>query len=78
MQHYESLVQKLGYVPSGHGFKKLTENYTHWITFYDDVLQMYGYFSEDVDFNKEYDTGMVTITSNQLEQLIEIFTTNHN
>lgn len=78
MKAYESLAIKMGYVPSGAGLKKETNETTHWITLFDDCLQMYGYESGWDEYESCYDTGIIKITSNQLETLIEIFTTNHN
>ena len=38
-----------GYVKKGYGYTKVTKENTHWITFFDNSLQMYAYFSEDED-----------------------------
>lgn len=39
---------------------------------------MYAYFSEDEDFDKIYDTGIVKVSDSELETLIKIFTKNHD
>jgi hypothetical protein len=67
-----------GYVKKGYGYTKVTKENTHWITFFDNSLQMYGYFTEDEDFDKVYDTGIVNVSDSELETLIKIFTTNYD
>lgn len=67
-----------GYVKKGYGYTKVTKENTHWITFFDNSLQMYAYFSEDEDFDKIYDTGIVKVSDSELETLIKIFTKNHD
>lgn len=69
-----------GYEKSGYGYKKVTENNTHWVTLFekDGLIQMYAYFTEDEEFEKIYDTGMIeNVTEGQLKVLIEVLVNNH-
>lgn len=68
------------YVKEGYGYKKITKDNTHWITFFekDNTLQMYAYFTEDNEFEKIYDTGIIKVSEQELQTLINILNTNHN
>jgi hypothetical protein len=71
------MLKSLGYVPSGPRFMKFTESMVHQIFLFEDGLELYGFPIGNTD-EVVYTTGIINPTSNQLEQLIEIFTTNHN
>lgn len=66
-----------GYVQVGYGYKKVTEENTHWITLFDNNLQMYAYFTEDSEFDKIYDTGIIEVSVDELKTLIKILNYNH-
>ncbi len=67
-----------GYVESGNGYKRVSEAYTHWITlFANGALQMYSYFREDPEGDKEYDTGIIYVSIDELQTLINIFKNNY-
>jgi len=77
----EEIILKNGYVKEGYGYKKLSNENTHWITLFgppsledSKQLQMYAYFSEDESFEKVYDTGIIIVDKEQLNTLINIFT----
>ncbi len=77
MTNEETALQN-GYIKKDYGYVKLTEENTHWITlFKSERLQMYAYFTEDEDFDKIYDTGILDISSEKLRTLIQIFNSNH-
>lgn len=72
------IIDKNGYVESGYGYKRVSETYTHWITLFSSGgLQMYSYFTEDPEGEKEYDTGIITVSEDELQTLIKIFKKNY-
>ena len=78
MKNKVDIITSNGYKEESYGYKKVTENNTHWITLFDnDSLQMYAYFTEDSDGEKEYDTGIVNVSGDELETLIKILVSNH-
>lgn len=78
MKNKVDIITSNGYKEEGYGYKKVTENNTHWITLFDnDSLQMYAYFTEDSECEKEYDTGIVNVSSDELEILIKVLVSNH-
>jgi len=66
------LLKSKGYTPKGYGYTKVIGENTHWVTLYDNSIQMYGYFTEDPEFEKDYDSGMVSPTIDQLSTLIDV------
>jgi hypothetical protein len=73
------IVLKAGYVKSGFGYKKQTEENTHWITLFENgKIQMYAFFSEDEECDKIYDTGIIEIFSDYLQVFIEVLIRNHS
>jgi hypothetical protein len=78
MKNKVDIITSNGYEKERNGYKRVTENNTHWITlFSDNSLQMYAYFTEDSDREKEYDTGIVNVSGDELETLIKILVSNH-
>jgi hypothetical protein len=87
MKNKVDIITSNGYKKEGYGlldaaliskYKKVTENNTHWITLLDnDSLQMYAYFTEDSECEKEYDTGIVNVSGDELEILIKVLVNNH-
>ena len=71
-----------GYIKKGFGYYKETNVgdkdgeciVSHWITLFKDEkeLQMYSYYKEDPECDKEYDTGIVEVNESQLQVLIDI------
>lgn len=75
----DKVIVSNGYIQKGYRYKKVTKNNTHWITlFIDKSLQMYAYFSEDPELEKIYDTGIIEVSKEELETLINILIKNHN
>jgi len=70
------------YKKEGYGYKKVTKENTHWITFFTangkTSLQMYAYFTEDPEMEKVYDTGIIRLTEDQLGIFINVLLENHN
>jgi hypothetical protein len=66
-----------GYIQEGYGYKKVTEENTHWITLFGDNLQMYAYFTEDNECEKIYDTGIIEVSVDELQTLIRVLNHNH-
>ena len=68
-----------GYVKKDYGYRKVTENNTHWITLFGEgEFQMYAYYTEDIGMEKVYDTGVIDIASPaELETLIKVLVSNH-
>lgn len=77
MKNIVDIITSNGYKEEGYGYKKVTENNTHWITLFDDSLQMYSYFTEDSECEKEYDTGIVSVSGDELQTLIKVLVSNH-
>lgn len=76
------IVEKRGYKKRGFGYRKISIGdewleLIHWITIFDDEisLQMYCY---SVDDEKLYDTGVIEVTEDELEILINIIERNHH
>lgn len=69
-----------GYKKKAFGYFKVTKENTHWINFFDDgAFQMYAYWSEDPEFDKIYDTGIIREAGRiDLQFLITLFTSNHD
>ncbi len=67
------------YHPHGHGWRKITETKTHWVTsFANGTLQMYGYMTDDEEMEKEYDTGYIIVPNKQAMQiLVNVLTADH-
>ena len=68
-----------GYVKKDYGYRKVTENNTHWITLFGEgEFQMYAYYTEGIGMEKVYDTGVIDIASpDELETLIKVLVSNH-
>ena len=67
------------YLKSGYGYKKITNDKTHWITFFsNDQFQMYGYYTDDSSMEKIYDTGIIHTTETEIQILIDIFTVSNS
>ena len=77
MENKVDVITSMGYKKEGYGYKRVTDNNTHWITLFDDVLQMYSYYTEYPEGEKEYDTGMVKVSNNELRTLINVLVNNH-
>lgn len=77
-KEFTEVLEENKFVPEGYGFKRVTKENTHWITFFEDKLQMYGYFTLDPECDKIYDSGIVKVVPARLQILISIFTSNHN
>jgi len=77
MENKVDIITSNGYKKQGYGYKKVTDDNTHWITLYGDLIQMYAYFTEDEEREKVYDTGMVKVSNNELETLINVLVNNH-
>lgn len=71
-------IEMSGYKKSGYGYKLVTTENTHWITVFQDCLQMYAYFTEDPECEKIYDTGNIKIDTLSLSYFINVLTKNHN
>lgn len=84
MRHaiFYAALARLGYKKVEYGYRYISENYTHWITIFDDKdkisLQMYAYSNHDLedDKTKDYDTGNITIPTTQVFDLIQMFKEN--
>lgn len=74
----EVVVISNGYTKMGFGYKKVARYNTHWITLFEDRLQMYAYHNDDVNDEKVYDTGIISIGPTNLGRLISIFLNSHN
>ena len=72
------LITSNEYTPKGYGYIRQTKESTHWITLFDDSLQMYAYYTGDEECEKIYDTGVVKLSSSELQTLIDIFIHNHD
>ena len=73
------ILLKRGYIKESYGYKKVTENNTHWITMFEEnKLQMYAYYSEDSEFEKIYCTNVIdNIDSLTLDILIDVLVNNN-
>ena len=69
-----------GYAKKSYGYTKQTKENTHWITlFNNNKFQMYAYSTEDCEFDKIYDSGIIgNASKEQLQQLIEVLVKNHS
>lgn len=76
----EKYISQFGYKPKGYGYTRISDIVTHWITFFENnQVQLYGYFTQgDGDFESVYDTGVISVTPEQLISLILIFSKSHN
>lgn len=77
MDKHIPMILSAGYAKKFFGYRKVTENYSHWITLFDESLQMYGYHTDDPEMEKVYDTGMITVESDNLNCLIDIWSENY-
>jgi hypothetical protein len=76
---FTNIIIANGYLPEGYGFKKVTGEYTHWITtFAENEVQLYNYLTTDKDFESTYNTGVITVTEAQLDILIKLFLSKQN
>jgi len=66
-----------GYTKHFYGYRKITNEHTHWITLFTETIQMYGYRTDDEDMDKVYDTGMVKVDNRQLQHLIDVWLLNY-
>lgn len=73
--YYDIVIQN-GYKKHGYGYKKVIGSTCHWVSLYDTQLQMYAYDQDDVDLEKVYDTGPLTVSQEDFKSLIRILTTN--
>lgn len=77
---FVSVVLANGYEKKWDGYRKVTKNNTHWITFYildADEFKMYAYDSKDSEVEKIYDTGIIKTSESELQTLINILLINH-
>lgn len=77
-ENIKNIILSNGYIKEGFGYKRITVENTHWITLFDNCLQIYAYFTEDEECNKIYDTGIVSISGPELQIFIKVLTFNHN
>lgn len=82
-KEFAEVLNENNFVLEGYGYKKVTKENTHWITFFENGLQMYGFNTYENKFfdpscEKVYDTGIIKIIPGRLQILISIFTSNHN
>ena len=71
------VINSNGYTKHFYGYRKITDNYVHWITLYSEAIQMYGYLNIEEDADKSYDTGIINVDNEQLKQLINIWSLNY-
>jgi len=72
-------ITQFGYKPKGYGHVRLSNTITHWITFFENnQIQMYAYLTDDDTFEKVYDTGVISVTPQQLLSLMLVFSKSHN
>lgn len=71
------VVHSNGYTKHFHGYRKITENYTHWITLYVDNIDMYCYRTDDKNMENVYLIGMFKVDEKKLQVLIDIFSDNY-
>lgn len=62
----------VGFEKKGHGLKLVTTNNTHWVSIIGDKIQNYAYFSEDSEFEKIYDSGLITVTDVNTGKVIDL------
>jgi hypothetical protein len=62
-----------GYTKHFYGYRRVINEHTHWITFFTETIQMFGYRTDDENMDKVYDTGMVKVDNKQLQQLIDVW-----
>lgn len=57
-----NLASRHGYQREGHGYKRVTELFTHWISDLSssDSIQLYSYYTTDSEFEKQYDSGVLS------------------
>lgn len=72
-KNHLEIVLENGYVQSGYGYRKIIGSIHHWITFYPPKIQMYAYDPENPEDEKEYDSGLVELSEENLETFIKIF-----
>jgi S-adenosylmethionine:diacylglycerol 3-amino-3-carboxypropyl transferase len=73
------VVKSNGYEKSGYGYKKITEENTHWITLFGSGgAQLYAYFTEDPDMNDAYNTQVLNkVSPEELQTLINVLVSNN-
>ena len=68
------LILSKGFAKKGYGYTRVGKKITHWVTLFEDSLQSYGYYTDDEEFEKTYDSGMTYgITVDQLSTLLDVF-----
>lgn len=74
------IITSHGYKKEEYGYKKVSVNYTHWITLFGEgEMQMYAYCTDDEDLEKVYDTGILDVVMrSELTVLINVFHYNHD
>jgi hypothetical protein len=81
MNTLDLLMKANGYWKMQVGYRKIVGEYEHFVTpISDSKYQIWGYCDEyryDMYDEKAYDTGIVTLTIDQLEMLITIFLRDH-
>lgn len=77
MNNLLEVVNLNGYTKHFYGYRKITNKHTHWITFFSESIQMYGYSTDDEDMDKVYDTGMIKVDNSQLQLLINVWLFNY-
>lgn len=74
----KELFLELGYEPNGYGFKKVTENITHWVTVYSSAgTEAYAYYTSDPQGDLIYTTGIMKATPNQVEGVLKVLLSSH-
>lgn len=71
---YFKIVTQNGYKKQEYGYKKVIGSICHWVSLYDTQIQMYAYHKDDVDLEKVYDTGLLTVSQDDFKSLIRILT----
>jgi len=78
-----AVLMNMGYKKKAHGYQKLTDNTTHWVTLFDTSMQIWGFPTEaehNDEVGKTYDTGTVaynTFTPALFRNVIDLFLINH-
>lgn len=74
------IVLNNGYIKHEYGYKKITEDNTHWITFFNKNkdIQMYAYGTEDEDMIDLYNTQILKdISEGELKTFIKVLVNNN-
>lgn len=78
----KDVVLSHGYEECGIGYKKVTDNNTHWVSIYSssNKIQVFGFYTNEPEDSEEkmYDTGLInSMTAYELDVLITMFLRSH-